>query len=200
MNRQTRAVRRLCVFCGSKTGYREIYVEAARRLAACAIEADWEIVYGGGSVGLMGVVADAALACGGRVIGVIPERLATEELAHGKITKLIVVKSMHERKATMMQLSHAFAALPGGYGTLEELFEVVSWAQLGIHHNPIGLLNVGGYFDHLVEFIDHAVAEGFLKPEYREMIIVRSEPDELLAALRSAVPPHLPRKLGVEET
>lgn len=147
----------------------------------------------------MGIVADAALAAGGKVYGVIPRQLATEELAHSGLTRLFVVNSMHERKAKMMELSSAFAALPGGYGTLEELFEVVSWAQLGIHSCPIGVLNVGGYYDHLVQFIDHAVAEGFLKPVYRELLIVRDDPDELIEVLSSAVPPHMPKKLALDE-
>ncbi len=191
---------RLCVFCGSKLGDRGEYAEAARALAVHAVQRGWQLVYGGGSVGLMGVLADAALAAGGTVYGVIPERLASDELAHRGITELFVVRSMHERKARMMALASAFAALPGGFGTLEELFEVVSWAQLGIHRCPIGLLNTSGYYDRLVQFVDHAVAEGFIKPIHRELIIVRECPEELIATLERAIPPMLPQRLSAEET
>ena len=192
--------RRLCVFCGSKLGDRGEYAEAARALAVCAVRRGWELVYGGGSVGLMGIVADAALAAGGRIYGVLPQRLATDELAHQQLTELFIVRSMHERKAKMMALATAFAALPGGFGTLEELFEVISWAQLGIHHCPIGLLNTAGYYERLVQFVDHAVAEGFIKPVHRELIIVRDHPEELVETLERALPPLLPQRLSAEET
>jgi hypothetical protein len=141
------------------------------------------LVYGGGSVGLMGVIADAVLAAGGDVVGVIPQMLATKELLHDGVPQMHVMASMHARKARMEQLSDAFVAMPGGYGTFEELLEIVTWAQLGIHRKPIGLLNVAGYFDPLVQFFDHAIREGFIKPKHRQLVMVADQPDALLDAL-----------------
>jgi hypothetical protein len=174
---------RIAVFCGSRTGTGDAYRAAAAALGRSIASRGLGLVYGGGSVGLMGVLADAALGAGGEVIGVIPDILASAELAHAGITRMHVVPSMHARKALMADLADAFAVLPGGYGTLDELFEVVTWAQLGIHTKPIGLANIGGYFDPLVGFLDHAVAEGFVTAKNRGLFVVRLDPDALLDAL-----------------
>jgi uncharacterized protein (TIGR00730 family) len=162
----------VCVFCGSRVGSRPVYAEAARRLGAALAGRGLGLVYGGGAVGLMGVIADAALAAGGEVVGVIPRKLSSKEVAHAGLTELHVVGTMHERKALMADRADGFIALPGGYGTCDELFEIVTWAQLGLHQKPIGLLNVAGYFAPLLAWCDHMVAEGFLKPEYRELLLV----------------------------
>ncbi len=153
---------RICVFCGSRPGGRDEYVDQARRLGELLTSRDIGLVYGGASVGLMGAVADAVLNAGGEVIGVIPEALAVKELAHQQVGDLRVVGSMHERKALMAELSDAFIALPGGFGTFEELFEMVTWAQLGMHRKPFGILNVAGFFDGLLALVDHAIEEGFI--------------------------------------
>jgi uncharacterized protein (TIGR00730 family) len=182
-------MRRVCVFCGSNVGGRPEYAAAARGFAAAAAARGLGLVYGGGNVGLMGVVADAALAAGGEVIGVIPSALKGRELAHAGLTRLHVVTTMHERKALMADLSDAFAALPGGVGTLEELFEVVTWAQLGIHAKPVGLLNTAGYFDGLLSFLDHLVAQRFVKEKHRALVRVAAEPGPLLDLLLRAPPP-----------
>ncbi len=178
-------IRALCVFCGSSIGARPEYRSAATRLGTFLAANGIGLVYGGASVGLMGAVADAALEAGGRVVGVIPRRLVDRELAHPGLSELHVTESMHERKALMSELSDAFAALPGGFGTLEELAEVTTWAQLGLHRKPIGLLNVGGYFDLLLEFAGRMVAEGFMSPEHRRLLVTASSAEELLAGLRS---------------
>ncbi len=176
-------MKRICVFCGSNIGVNSLYRHAAEHLGRLLVQRGHGLVYGGGSVGLMGVIADAVLAAGGEVIGVIPEALATKELAHANVTVMHVVPGMHARKACMAELSDAFIAMPGGFGTFEELFEVITWAQLGLHHKPIGLLNVAGYFDTLVAFVDQAIAEGFIKPEHRQLIVVADQPEALLDAL-----------------
>ncbi len=163
--------RRICVFCGSSSGARPSYAEAAISVARCLAAGKIGLVYGGGNIGLMGTLADAALEAGGEVIGVIPRALAAKELSHARLSDLHVVGSMHERKARMAGLSDAFLALPGGYGTLEEFCEVLTWAQLGLHRKPCGLLNVEGYFDHLLMLFDHAVAEQFVKPAHRLMVL-----------------------------
>ena len=155
-------------------------MQAAQRVGALLARHGIELVYGGGSVGLMGAAADAALAAGGRVIGIIPFSLAQKELAHQGLTDLRIVQSMHERKAQMSDLADCFLALPGGFGTLEEFFEVVTWAQIGIHHKPCGLLNVNGYFDPLLAFADHALAERFVRPEHRSLILTDTDPALLL--------------------
>jgi uncharacterized protein (TIGR00730 family) len=193
-------LRRLCVYCGSKTGPRAAYPEAARALGARLAAEGVGLVYGGASVGLMGVVADAALEGGGEVIGVIPRGLAAKEIAHPGLTELLVVGSMHERKALMADLADAFVALPGGLGTLEEIAEALTWAQLGLHHKPCSLLNVAGYFDGLVAFLDHAVAEGLLRPEHRALVCVEATPEALLARLRAYRPPEMPRWISRHET
>eukprot|EP00913_Durusdinium_trenchii_P023285 g21863.t1 len=162
-------MQRICVFCGSRTGDDDAYRAAASQLGTRLAEAAIGLVFGGGSVGLMGVIADAVLAVGGEVVGVIPEMLATKEVQHPAVADMRLVPDMHARKALMAELSDAFIALPGGYGTFEELFEVVTWAQLGIHRKNIGLLNIGGFFDPLCRMIDHAIQEGFVRPDHREL-------------------------------
>src|SRR5262245_8842875 len=148
-------MKRVCVFCGSKSGSRVIYADATRRFGQALVEHGCELVFGAGHVGLMGVLADAVLAAGGNAIGVIPQALVDRELAHGSLTELHIVETMHQRKSLMADLSDAFVALPGGYGTGDELFEILTWAQLGIHSKPIGLLNVAGYFDPMLAWLDH---------------------------------------------
>ncbi|WP_211260640.1 TIGR00730 family Rossman fold protein [Amycolatopsis jejuensis] len=171
---------RICVFCGSARGFSPEYTDAAAGMGKLLAQRGIGLVYGGASVGTMGVVADAALAAGGEVIGVIPEVLSSVEIAHGGLTELHVVADMHQRKAKMAELSDAFVALPGGAGTLEELFEVWTWAQLGIHRKPIGLLDVAGYYTPLVAFADHMQQEGFLRPETRALLTVDSDAAALL--------------------
>jgi hypothetical protein len=171
----------LCVYCGSNVGVRETYVAAAAELARALVERNVGLVYGGASKGLMGKLADSVLAAGGEVHGVIPEALMGKEIAHPGLTELHVVNSMHERKALMAELSDGFIAMPGGFGTLEEIIEIVTWAQLQFHSKPCGLLNVAGYFTHLLAYLDHAQAEGFLKPQHRSMLMVEEEPAALIA-------------------
>lgn len=175
---------RICVFCGSNPGSLEAYRQAAGELGRLLVQQGVGIVYGGGATGIMGSLADAALAAGGQVIGVLPEAMNRPGVPHPRLTALHVVDSMHTRKATMAQLSDAFIALPGGVGTFDELFETLTWSQLGYQTKPIGILNVQRYFDPLVEMIDHAVAHGFVKPQHRQLFAVATEPALLLAALR----------------
>jgi uncharacterized protein (TIGR00730 family) len=175
--------RRICVFCGSHAGHDPVYRGAAEELARVLVERDLGIVYGGGSVGLMGVLADTALAAGGEVYGVIPQALAKRELAHADLTELVVTPDMHTRKATMARLSDGFIALPGGYGTLDELFEIVTWCQLGLMHKPIALLDVDGYFEPLVRWIEHATAEGFVPAEDVALLRTSSDPRQLVDEL-----------------
>ncbi len=178
-----RVIRRVCVFCGANTGidpaHREAAIALGRRLAARG----QELVYGGGQVGLMGVLADAVLGAGGRAIGVLPEILATKELAHPGLTEMRIVPGMHARKALMMELTDAFVALPGGFGTFDELFEAITWAQLGIHAKPIGVLDVAGYFDPFVRLVDGGIAAGFIRPEHRGLLVVGRDPEALLEEL-----------------
>lgn len=161
---------RLCIFCGSQQGNLPVYRQAATDVGRLLAEHGIGIVYGGGHVGLMGVVADAALQAGGEVLGVIPQSMVDSELAHLGLTKLHIVDTMHQRKALMVELSEGFLALPGGYGTADELFEVLTWAQLRLHANPIGLLNVAGFFDPLIAWVDRCVQDGFVKPKYRGLL------------------------------
>jgi len=177
-------MRRICVFCGSRTGSRCDYAEAAVELASVLARARIGIVYGGASVGVMGALADAAVARGAEIIGVIPELIRDKEIAHRGLSELHVVESMHERKALMGSLSDAFIALPGGLGTLEELFEVLTWNQLGIHDKPCGLLNTSGFFDALTGFLDHAAAEAFISDAHRGYLLADSDPAALVAALQ----------------
>ena len=182
----TTSLRSVCVFCGSNTGASQAYAEAARGLARAIARRGLTLVYGGGNVGLMGVLADAALGAGARVIGVIPRRLVEREVAHTGLADQRVVETMHERKALMAELSDAFIALPGGLGTLDETFEMLTWTQLGYHRKPSALLDVNGYFGRLAEFLDHAVAERFVTAAHRAMLIVESEPDAVLDRLATA--------------
>lgn len=193
-------MRRICVFCGSNFGragdYRDVATAMGQTLAARGVG----LVYGGGSVGLMGAVADAVLAAGGEVTGVIPRMLAVKELLHAGVADMRLVPDMHARKALMAELSDAFVALPGGYGTFEELFEVITWAQLGIHRKTIGLLNVHGYFDPLVRMVEHAVEEQFIAPEHRNLIVVDRTPERLLDRLASHEMPAVRKWLDLKET
>lgn len=182
--------RSVCVYCGSSMGSRPEYAEAARRIGAALGRLGIGLVYGGGRIGLMGAVADAVLGAGGRVVGVIPEHLAGPELAHGGLTELHVVAGMHERKALMARLASGFLTLPGGIGTYEEFFEMLTWAALGIHAKPIGVLNVAGYFDPLLRLLDHAVAERFARPAHLDLLVVSDDPESLATDLLLRTPPH----------
>jgi uncharacterized protein (TIGR00730 family) len=188
------------VYAGSNEGARPEYTTAAERLALALVARGVEIVYGGGDVGLMKVVADTALAEGGRVIGVIPEAMLAREIGHAALTELRVVGSMHERKATMADLSDAFVALPGGFGTIEEIVEMATWAQLGLHTKPLGLLDAAGYYEHLVTFFDHAVGEGFVRPQHRDMLVVSEDPDRLLDAFATYQPVIVHKWIDRDET
>jgi len=190
---------RICVFCGSNLGAAPVYQTAARALAAEIVRRGLGVVYGGGSVGLMGVVADRVLEAGGEIIGVIPEALATKELLHPRVPDMRRVADMHQRKALMAQLSGAFIALPGGYGTFEELFEIVTWAQLGFHRKNIGLLNVAGYFDPMVNLIEHAIREGFIAASHRDLFVIENEPTHLLDRLATHDMPFVRRWLKRDE-
>jgi len=185
-------VKRLCVFCGSAAGRRAVYADAARALATALLHRGLGLVYGGGSIGLMGILADAVLAEGGEVIGVLPRGLARKEYAHDRLTELHLVDSMHERKALMASLADGFIALPGGLGTLEEVLEVLTWAQLGIHRKPVGLVDVEGYWGGLLALLRHAVGEGFVRPEYAALLLVDPTPAALLDRLATWRPPVTP--------
>ncbi|MGW4483548.1 LOG family protein [Amycolatopsis sp. NPDC004368] len=187
------SLRRICVFCGSSTGLSPVYAEAATTLGKLLAQRGIGLVYGGASVGTMGAVADAALAAGGEVIGVIPEALSSVEIAHAGLTELHVVPDMHQRKAKMAALSDGFLTLPGGAGTLEELFEVWTWAQLGLHTKPIGLVDVGGYYSGLVSFADHMVTEGFLGAGYRDLLLVDADASALLDRFVDYTPSAAPK-------
>jgi uncharacterized protein (TIGR00730 family) len=176
-------MRRICIFCGSQVGSNGLYRQAAITLGQLLVRHGYGLVYGGGHVGLMGVIADAVLANGGEVIGVIPESMVARELAHTGLTRLEVVPGMHARKARMAELADAFIALPGGYGTFEELFEVITWAQLGMHGKPIGLLNVAGYFNALKALVDQAIAEGFIRAEHEHLLTMANDANTLLHRL-----------------
>ena len=175
----------VCVFCGSQPGRLPEYVAAAREMARLLAQSGVDLVYGGGHIGLMGALADAALAHGGRVVGVIPEHLMRPEVAHQGLTELIIVDSMHTRKQTMARRSDAFIVLPGGFGTFEEMFEMVTWMQLRLQHKPVALLNVAGYFDSLLQFLKHAVGEGFIRREHQDLLQVEVAPAALLARLNA---------------
>src|SRR5512138_755852 len=194
-------MQRVCVFCGSNRGARPAYGDAARALGAVLAARRIGLVYGGGQVGLMGILADAALAAGGEVIGVIPRALATKEIAHDGVSELRVVASMHERKAQMAALADGFVALPGGFGMLDELFEVVTWAQLGLHAKPIGVLNVAGYFDALGAVVEQGIAERFIHPGYRVLLTYAERAGDLLDAMaRWRAPAGFRKWLTLEET
>jgi uncharacterized protein (TIGR00730 family) len=178
----------LCVYCGSSIGNSPIYEEAARALAKSMTNEKIDLVYGGGNVGLMGVIADEVLNLGGKVTGIIPKALMDYEVGHHGLTHLYVVKDMHERKAMMAELSSGFIAMPGGIGTLEELFEALTWSQLGFHDKPVGLLNVNGFYDGLIRFIQHLVKQGFLKPEHASLLMYEDEAPALMERFKSFVP------------
>jgi uncharacterized protein (TIGR00730 family) len=190
----------ICVFCGSNPGARLEYAEAARAMGRLMAKENISLVFGGGSVGLMGTIADEVLACDGRVIGVIPSGLATKEIAHAGLTEQHVVDTMHERKRLMSDRSDAFIAMPGGMGTYEEFCEVLTWNQLGIHTKPCGLLNVRGFYDHFVRFLDHAVEERFLRREHRDIMVVDSDPAGLLTKLRDWRAPTVEKWMDRRET
>ena len=181
-------MQRLCVFCGSSPGRRPIHAESARSLGKIMAARGLALVYGGGHVGLMGVLADAILEAGGEVIGVIPQSMVDKELAHTGISKLHVVGTMHERKALMADLADGFAALPGAFGTADELFEILTWAQLGLHAKPVAILNIDGFFQALLAWLDHAVAEGFLKPKHRRLLQEAEDAERLVNLLISYRP------------
>ncbi|HMF90249.1 MAG TPA: TIGR00730 family Rossman fold protein [Candidatus Angelobacter sp.] len=182
-------LKRICVYCGSSVGARPAYKEAAQRLGELMAERGIGLVFGGGCIGLMGVIADAVLGKGGEAIGVIPQSLVRREIGHGGVTKLHVVETMHQRKALMADLSDAFIALPGGYGTLEEICETITWSQLGIQQKPCGLLNIENYWDGMLQFLDHAVEEEFVRPENRPLVLVASSPEGMLETLMDWAPP-----------
>jgi uncharacterized protein (TIGR00730 family) len=190
----------VCVYCGSSPGRQEAYSDAARDLARSLVDRNIRLVYGGASVGIMGLVADTVLQFGGQAVGVIPEALVRREVAHKRLTELHVTQSMHERKMLMAELSDGFIALPGGIGTLEELFEVWTWAQLGLHKKPCGLLNIAGYFDSLTTFLDHAVAEQFVKQPHHSMLLVERDPEALLDRFGSYQPPAVTKWVEEDET
>jgi uncharacterized protein (TIGR00730 family) len=179
----------LCVYCGSSLGASPAYVDGARMLAKAMVDDNIALVYGGGNVGLMGVIASEVMRLGGEATGVIPKALMDKEVGHGGLTRLHIVKDMHERKAMMADLSDGFIAMPGGIGTLEELFEVFTWSQLGLHDKPIGLLNVNGYYDGLIAFLEHVVTERFLRPEQASLLVHDNVPRRLLDKLKAFVPP-----------
>ncbi len=193
-------IRRICVFSGSSPGNRPEYTEAAIALGQELVKNDIQLVYGGGDVGLMGVIADTVMSGGGQVTGIIPEFLAKKEVAHNELTELHVVQSMHERKGMMSELSDAFIAMPGGIGTFEELIEVLTWQQLGIQFKPCAVLNTAGYFQHLLAQLDHAVDEAFLKPVHREMLLVATEPVEIVQTIMAYRHSHEDKWMGNDRT
>lgn len=193
-------MKRICVFCGSSAGARTEYAQVAAATGAEIARRGMGLVYGGGHVGLMGIVADAAMAAGGEVIGVITEALRGWEVAHESLDQLHVVRTMHERKAMMAELSDAFLVLPGGIGTMEEFFEVWTWGQLGEHRKPVGIVNAAGYFDGLIRFIEHMEVERFLKPKHREMLIVRQTAIAVLDAFAVYQSPSVGKWIGPTET
>jgi len=182
-------VKRICVYCGSAVGASSVYVQMAEKLAIELVKRNIELVYGGAQVGVMGSIANSVLAAGGSVIGVLPVGLFRTEVPHDGLTQLIEVSSLHERKAKMAEISDAFIALPGGLGTLEELFEILTWAQLGLHKNPVGILNVNGFYDKMLGYLDHAVAEKFIRLQHREMIVVDADIESMFEKFSQYEPP-----------
>jgi uncharacterized protein (TIGR00730 family) len=189
----------ICVYCGSSPGRLEAYSQAANQLAESLVNQNIRLIYGGASIGIMGTVADRVLVLGGEVIGVIPQALSHKEVAHPNLTELHITNSMHERKMLMAELADGFIALPGGIGTLEELFEIWTWAQLGIHNKPLGLLNVAGYFDDLIRFLDHMTEQAFFKSRHRQMLMVESHPELLLNRLLNFQYPTIQPWLGKDQ-
>ena len=196
---QQRPLANLCVFCGSNPGTHPDYVAVACQLGAAMVERDIGLVYGGGRTGIMGAVSESVVAHGGRVVGVIPEALTDREVAYTELDDLRIVGSMHERKATMAVLADAFVALPGGLGTLEELFEVWTWAQLGYHRKSVAVLNIHGYWDGLLQFVAHGVDQGFIKPPHRDILVVADTVAGLFEGIEGFVPPELPQWLKHDE-
>lgn len=192
-------IRKICVYCGSSTGKDPAFAHAAVALGQALVERNIGLVYGGAAVGIMGKVADAVLAAGGEAVGVIPEALAVKEVAHENLAKLHVVASMHERKAMMAELSDGFIALPGGWGTLEEIFEILTWAQLGFHDKPCGLLNIGGYYDHLVGFLENSFEQQFVNELYRPMLMTSDKPVSLLDQFASYKAPKVRKWMSEDE-
>lgn len=190
----------ICIYCGSSSGRLDAYASAAFALAESLVSRNIRLVYGGASIGIMGMVADQVLKLGGQVVGVIPKALAHKEVAHQHLTELHITQSMHERKMLMAELSDGFIALPGGIGTLEELFEIWTWAQLGFHHKPCGLLNVEGYYDALIKFLDHVRTEQFVKDHHHAMLMVETNPDALLDRYVNYQPPAVKHWLDKDET
>jgi uncharacterized protein (TIGR00730 family) len=190
----------ICVFCGSSAGNDPAFAKAARELGHLIADRDMTLVYGGGNVGLMGAVADAALEKNARVIGIIPHSLEQKEVAHRTLTELHIVRTMHDRKRMMAERADSFVALPGGFGTLEEIFEVITWAQLGIHQNPCAFLNVSGFFNGLIQYLDHAVDAELLKPEYRQMLLIDTDAVRLLDAIQAYKPPIVAQWIEPDET
>ena len=194
-----RQIQRLCVFCGSSSGTRPVYAEAAAQLGGDLAKSKIALVFGGGRVGLMGILADSVLAAGGKAIGVMPRALVEKEIAHTSLTELHVVESMHQRKSLMADLADAFLLLPGGFGSWEEFCEVLTWLQLGIHRKPCAILNVAGYYNGLLSLADHALAEGFLRPAHHRMVIVADHPQAALSQLTSASIPSEVKWVGKGE-
>ena len=194
-----RQIQRLCVFCGSSSGARPVYAEAAAQLGGDLAKSKIALVFGGGRVGLMGILADSVLAAGGKAIGVMPRALVEKEIAHTSLTELHVVESMHQRKSLMADLADAFLLLPGGFGSWEEFCEVLTWLQLGIHRKPCAILNVAGYYNGLLSLADHALAEGFLRPAHHRMVIVADHPQAALSQLTSASIPSEVKWVGKGE-
>lgn len=191
-------MKRICVFCGSSSGGDGAYLGAARAMGGAIVRRKLGLVYGGARIGLMGAMADEVLVRGGEVVGVIPRALEEKEVAHRGLTDLRVVESMHERKAVLADLADGFVAMPGGFGTLDEMCEALTWGQLGLHRKPCGLLNVRGYFDRLLAFLDHAAAERFLQPEHRDMLLVSADPDQLLDRFAAYAPPAVEKLIELE--
>ena len=191
-------MKQICVFCGSNSGVNRAFGEVAGEVGEFFAKRGITLIYGGGRIGLMGMIADSVLANGGKVIGVIPSSLAEKEVAHQGLTELHVVRSMHERKAMMAELSDGFIAMPGGFGTFEEFCEIITWAQLGFHPKPCGLLNVEGFYDHLIALFDHAAAESFIKPAHRGLVLVGSEIAGLFESMRDFRPPSVEQLIDLE--
>lgn len=196
----TDTLKRICVFCGSNPGNDPAYLEAAQTLGAAIVTRGYELVYGGAEVGLMGTVADAALEAGGRVVGVMPKALVDKEIGHKGLSEQHIVSSMHERKALMADLSDGFIALPGGVGTLEEIFEIWTWAQLGHHDKPLAFMNVLGFYDPLCAFLDHQSSEGFVRKGHRDMAIFSKDAEEILQAFENYDAPKLQKWVERAET
>ena len=194
-------MKNIVVYCGSKTGTEPIFIDGAKALGKKICELNVNLIYGGAKIGLMGCIADTVLESGGKVIGVIPKFLSSKEVAHDQITEIILVDTMHERKSKLFELGDAFIAMPGGFGTLEELFEMLTWAQLGLHQKPIGILNINGYYDHLIEQISVLVEKGFVSEDNARMVIVASTADDLIDKIQSYIPAETKKwMVDVEQT